>query len=196
MFSYELEKDKVYLKRNDKVGGKSRPVVDSKGNFFFSLRSAAQSLKVDQGTIRRSIEDNKAFNGTLFAWATASEAKRFCEESKSKKPDTLPLFLNAEKREALAKANAEKRPLRPVSINGSELPSAPVDAAPVASNNSSEVLRRLREAAQARKAFVGVEWPDGHVTVRLLHGGEWSMTRSSASDIPSEIRAYCEWKTM
>lgn len=35
--------------------------------------------------------------------------------------------------------------------------------------------------------FVCATWPDGAVTVRLAAGGDWSMTRPSAADLPPEI---------
>lgn len=43
--------------------------------------------------------------------------------------------------------------------------------------------------------FVGVEWPDGSVTVRLFAGGgEWQLTRAAAGDVPPEIAGDCAWQ--
>ena len=40
--------------------------------------------------------------------------------------------------------------------------------------------------------FTGVKWPDGRVTVRLLTGGDWSMT-TYAEELPDEIASSCTW---
>lgn len=41
--------------------------------------------------------------------------------------------------------------------------------------------------------FIGVQWPDGRVVVRLAQGGDWKMERESVDALPPEIRADCAW---
>jgi hypothetical protein len=41
--------------------------------------------------------------------------------------------------------------------------------------------------------FVGIEWPDLTVTVRLSTGGTWTLTRAKQADVPDEIRNHCAW---
>lgn len=49
------------------------------------------------------------------------------------------------------------------------------------------------EWPNANIPFVGVEWPDGSVSVRLTNDSQWQMMRDSRDALPVEIRAHTRW---
>lgn len=57
--------------------------------------------------------------------------------------------------------------------------------------SADRVIKRLE--ASGHKPFTAVRWPDGWVTVRFTAGGQWSMTRRSEEELPSEIATACAW---
>lgn len=60
------------------------------------------------------------------------------------------------------------------------------------STESADRTIKRREAS-GHKPFTAVRWPDGWVTVRFTAGGQWSMTRQSAEELPTEIATACTW---
>lgn len=57
---------------------------------------------------------------------------------------------------------------------------------------SSRPVRPAPVAPQPH-IFVGVQWPDKSVTVRLASGGSWLMHRLRAELLPIEILNSCQW---
>jgi hypothetical protein len=53
--------------------------------------------------------------------------------------------------------------------------------------------KKSQKKEEKEPMFVGVEWPDGRITIRLSAGGDWEMNRASEEEIPKEIFDECGW---
>lgn len=60
-------------------------------------------------------------------------------------------------------------------------------------DGTSNRLQAFRQQPAGHKPFTAVRWPDGWVTVRFTAGGQWSMTRRSEEELPTEIATACAW---
>ncbi len=159
------EGGKVLIRGGERRGAWSRPVVDSRGVFYLSLAEAAKSNNVDNRYIRLCIEEEKTIGDKLFAWATRTEVDSYIASVEShKKKQQKDLQEYADKMLNKLSSDARKTLMN-------------VEAAPI----------------QPKNPFVGVEWPDQTVTLRLSTGGTWNMTRPSRAEVPDEIRNCCSW---
>lgn len=77
-----------------------------------------------------------------------------------------------------------------------DLPEGGIEVHRAVSNKKRDaaIKRENGKKKKVDKPFEGVKWADGSVEIRLKSGG-FSMTRSSAADVPSEIAVACEWLT-
>lgn len=67
-------------------------------------------------------------------------------------------------------------------------PLKPVNIKPAAAAKSEK-----KAAPTLTLPFIGVQWPDGSVVVRLASGGQWQMVRDSRDALPVEILTNTRW---
>lgn len=77
----KVEDGATYVKIKGGRGSWGRPVVDDQGNFYRSLRVAADVLACAASTISDSIETGSTVRGRIFAYATEAECKKQVADS-------------------------------------------------------------------------------------------------------------------
>jgi hypothetical protein len=165
-----VDEDRILVRREG-TSPWCRPVVDELGNFFFSLKTAAEQTDNHIHELRNGILANKRVRDRLFAWALENEVTKH--------------VVVASRR--AVKGEKGKKPLGPPRFAPEPAPAPAPRARPLVAG--TVVLPGL----DSQSPFLGVRWPDGSVTVRLSTKSPWSLTRPSMADVPTEIAVNTTW---